>query len=123
MATRKTEVRDIERLHLLEELQLLFTSHRATRLTDGCSSDCLEIEDGFTCEEAGEACSLLCGNGRLDPGEYCDEGKHNGRRIAGCSINCRPFISPLYAVAFEFNLHAIISFVLKLVLISDFYSS
>src|SRR5262249_43062220 len=38
---------------------------------DGCSSTC-QVEPGYGCTGAPSVCTLLCGNGRLDPGEECD---------------------------------------------------
>ncbi|MGE0402654.1 MAG: kelch repeat-containing protein [Kofleriaceae bacterium] len=45
-------------------------------------TECLAISDGFTC--AGD--DVVCGNGRVDPGEACDDG--NTRLGDGCSADC-----------------------------------
>ena len=54
---------------------------------DGCSSDC-RIEDGYSCETAGKACSkaVQCGNGKIESGEACDDGNSNSGD--GCSSKC-----------------------------------
>ena len=72
------------------------------RSGDGCRSDCLSSE---TCgnrivdTSRGEICDgtpncapdcrsiLMCGNGRTDPGEQCDDG--NTTRWDGCGPDCR----------------------------------
>ena len=63
---------------------------------DGCSSNCLAIEDPFTCSRVDntaanpDTCSLRCGNGALDPQgthtEMCDDG--NTADGDGCSSDC-----------------------------------
>ncbi|MGE0402279.1 MAG: kelch repeat-containing protein [Kofleriaceae bacterium] len=45
-------------------------------------TECLAISDGFTC--AGD--DVVCGNGRVDPGEACDDG--NTTLGDGCSADC-----------------------------------
>ncbi len=57
---------------------------------DGCSSDCMTVEDGYVCEKANTSCEKLdenCGNGVLDSGESCDDGNHQSGD--GCSANCK----------------------------------
>lgn len=57
---------------------------------DGCASNCLAIEPGYTCPQAGAACEAiptpLCGNRTLDAGEVCDDG--NATSGDGCAANC-----------------------------------
>ncbi len=63
---------------------------------DGCSSKC-EIEKGYKCPEAGEACvkdggdndddTAVCGNGKIESGETCDDGNAEGGD--GCSAKCK----------------------------------
>ncbi len=71
---------------------------------DGCAGDCSVIESGYTCPEAGVACTKTdpddpgtgpgpdptipgCGNGVLDEGEQCDDG--NVLSFDGCSADCK----------------------------------
>jgi fibro-slime domain-containing protein len=56
---------------------------------DGCSANCLVVENGYTCNEPGVACALvaLCGDSRLIGGETCDDGNDIGGD--GCASNCR----------------------------------
>ena len=62
---------------------------------DGCSSDCMKVEDGFTCQKEGGACTKdsdpdshpNCGNGILDSDETCDDGNNKGGD--GCSADCK----------------------------------
>ncbi|MBK8693641.1 MAG: DUF4215 domain-containing protein [Deltaproteobacteria bacterium] len=69
---------------------------------DGCRSDCLsnetcgnrivdtargEVCDGMTNCAADCRSVLMCGNGRTDPGEQCDDG--NTSRWDGCGPDCR----------------------------------
>ena len=74
---------------------------------DGCSSDCLDIEDGYSCPDEGEECikdktgeqgdeddpntsgEKICGNGVVDSdkGEVCDD--HNDAGGDGCSADCK----------------------------------
>jgi cysteine-rich repeat protein len=54
------------------------------------------LGDGETCEDSVDldvTCSYspLCGNGRIDPGEQCDDG--NTEQEDGCSVRC--FREPL----------------------------
>jgi fibro-slime domain-containing protein len=59
----------------------------------GCSKDCKQVLPGFTCPTdngIGGACAPVtvpkCGDGRLDFGEYCDDG--NTANLDGCSSTC-----------------------------------
>jgi len=61
-----------------------------TAASDGCSADCLTVEPGFTCPEAGGGCSpavVTCPNAKIDAGEECDDGNSVGSD--GCSTNCK----------------------------------
>jgi len=83
------------------------------RSFDGCSAQCVVEEgrcgDGFVQRERGEFCEpsthdpdlpykcsadcqfvfLFCGDGKLDPGEKCDEGEENSNLPnARCRTNC-----------------------------------
>lgn len=56
---------------------------------DGCSSNCLATEKGFSCPTAGQACRqiALCGDGLVADSEQCDDGnKDDGD---GCSQRCK----------------------------------
>ncbi len=56
---------------------------------DGCSANCANVENGFSCPETGGVCSPvegLCGNGQFDLVEECDD--FNGNSGDGCSANC-----------------------------------
>lgn len=46
----------------------------------------MTIETGYECLVPGQLCTLLCGNGRMDSGEVCDD----GNRVSGdgCSSSC-----------------------------------
>jgi cysteine-rich repeat protein len=62
---------------------------------DACSNECLlSCTDDSTCDcdEAKGVCRPLCGNGRLDPGEGCDDAnKDNGDACSNkCQVRCRP---------------------------------
>lgn len=54
---------------------------------DGCTSDCLVVESGYTCPmpPVGGPC-WQCGNGFVEPGEACDEGTFADG--VGCEMNC-----------------------------------
>ena len=52
---------------------------------DGCSAKCA-IENGWTCAEAGKACSTVCGDGIVAGKEKCDDG--NTKADDGCSAKC-----------------------------------
>ncbi len=59
---------------------------------DGCDSSC-KVEPGYTCGTVGQTCIItpvplppVCGNGKLETGELCDDG--NVRSGDGCSSTC-----------------------------------
>lgn len=56
---------------------------------DGCSGNCLVIEPGYECIEAGTPCvrAQVCGDGVIVTGEACDDG--NADPSDGCSSNCQ----------------------------------
>jgi fibro-slime domain-containing protein len=56
---------------------------------DGCSRDCLAVEQGFSCQPAGSACRRIarCGDGVIASTESCDDG--NMKDGDGCSARCR----------------------------------
>jgi fibro-slime domain-containing protein len=56
---------------------------------DGCSSDCLGIEAGFSCYPTGKPCRVIarCGDGIVASSESCDDG--NGADGDGCSARCK----------------------------------
>ena len=62
-----------------------------SRNGDGCSNLCT-VEIGYSCGRIDntasnpEVCTLLCGNGALDPNEECDD--HNIVDSDGCSSSC-----------------------------------
>jgi fibro-slime domain-containing protein len=56
---------------------------------DGCSRDCLQVDDGYSCNPPGQQCHLLvqCGDGKRFLPELCDDGNlENGD---GCSNLCK----------------------------------
>ena len=53
---------------------------------DGCSSDCTQVEVGYTCPTAGQACVATCGDGIKTGTEGCDDG--NTTAGDGCSPTC-----------------------------------
>ncbi|MBN2718064.1 MAG: DUF4215 domain-containing protein [Deltaproteobacteria bacterium] len=56
---------------------------------DGCSGDCSEVTEGYSCIPPGKSCHLiaLCGDGQIQPPELCDDGaRYNGD---GCNENCQ----------------------------------
>ncbi len=59
-----------------------------TNSTDGCSADCLSVEDGWTCPKTGGQCSenAICGDKKLSGLEVCDDG--NAEDGDGCSADC-----------------------------------
>ena len=62
-----------------------------TQSGDGCSANCVSIEDGYICPNEGESCQKTvvtdkCGNGELDEGESCDDG--NTDDGDGCAADC-----------------------------------
>lgn len=44
-----------------------------TATGDGCSDEC-QVEVGFVCQGEPSECAKTCGNGKLDPGETCEDG-------------------------------------------------
>jgi fibro-slime domain-containing protein len=56
---------------------------------DGCASDCLEVEPGYSCIPAGRPCHLVarCGDGVVVHPELCDDG--NTSDGDGCSATCK----------------------------------
>lgn len=56
---------------------------------DGCSGNCLVIENGYTCDAPGNPCELvaLCGDSRRVLDEACDDGNTEGGD--GCASNCQ----------------------------------
>ncbi|MGB3050784.1 MAG: DUF4215 domain-containing protein, partial [Polyangiales bacterium] len=54
---------------------------------DGCSADCMKIEEGYRCPTVGVLCvPIVCGDSRIDPPETCDDGNATGGD--GCSATC-----------------------------------
>ncbi|QSQ18914.1 DUF4215 domain-containing protein [Pyxidicoccus parkwayensis] len=55
---------------------------------DGCSANCSEVEPGWSCDTAGEACVRTegCGNGKVEAPEKCDD--RNITSGDGCSSTC-----------------------------------
>jgi fibro-slime domain-containing protein len=67
-----------------------------TKSGDGCSGDCAAIEPGYTCNVAGTPCvptteQPVCGNGKLETGEQCDDGNTSKDASApdGCTADCK----------------------------------
>ena len=63
-----------------------------TKSSDGCSSDCLTIEKGFTCTKSldkskPDICTSKCGDGIKASDEACDDG--NTKDNDGCSADCK----------------------------------
>jgi cysteine-rich repeat protein len=56
---------------------------------DGCSSDCLVVDPGFSCNPPGQTCRPIarCGDGNLGRTELCDDG--NAEPGDGCSPSCK----------------------------------
>jgi fibro-slime domain-containing protein len=56
---------------------------------DGCSENCLHVEPGFSCANAGQACREIarCGDGLVAASERCDDA--NLTPGDGCSERCR----------------------------------
>ncbi|MFH1642945.1 MAG: DUF4215 domain-containing protein [Nanoarchaeota archaeon] len=52
---------------------------------DGCAPDCI-VEPYYECSGEPSYCTLLCGNGHLDPCEYCDDNDNDDND--GCSAEC-----------------------------------
>lgn len=55
---------------------------------DGCSKDCLDVDEDYLCLDEGEPCVrvVTCGNGVLEGTEACDDGDDDGGD--GCSDDC-----------------------------------
>ncbi len=55
---------------------------------DGCSANCLVLEENFACLTPGEACAstLVCGDGVIAGTETCDDG--NAKALDGCDAAC-----------------------------------
>ncbi|HTV23042.1 MAG TPA: DUF4215 domain-containing protein [Polyangiaceae bacterium] len=60
-----------------------------TESGDGCSSNCLVVEQGYACPTPGSRCELaaICGDGLLLLDEACDDG--NAASGDGCTQNCQ----------------------------------
>jgi len=60
-----------------------------TESGDGCSSNCLVVEQGYSCTNPGSSCeqAAICGDGLLLLDETCDDGNAVGGD--GCSSECR----------------------------------
>lgn len=69
-----------------------------TESGDGCASDCLSIEDGYTCLPQGGECTAIdepqpsggtvrCGDGLVSGDEACDDG--NTSSGDGCTSDCK----------------------------------
>ncbi len=56
---------------------------------DGCSSNCRQLEPGFSCSVDGVACLkvAVCGDGVVASSEQCDDG--NRMSADGCSDHCK----------------------------------
>lgn len=52
----------------------------------GCTGDCMTIEPGYECPTPGILCDKICGNGKKDGTEQCDDG--NSVSGDGCSSSC-----------------------------------
>ncbi len=63
---------------------------------DGCSHDCLTVEQDFVCGAPGQACvlSVVCGDRLVTGDELCDDGNVTGGD--GCSADCRQ-VEPGYS--------------------------
>ena len=55
---------------------------------DGCSSNCLVVEQGYVCPNPGSPCdqAAICGDGLILLGEACDDGNATGGD--GCTAEC-----------------------------------
>jgi len=60
-----------------------------TQSGDGCIANCLQVERGFSCPNAGKLCRAIarCGDGVVAASEMCDDG--NLVPGDGCSERCR----------------------------------
>lgn len=72
---------------VLDEQEACDDANRADG--DGCASDCLAVDPGFSCHPAGAACHVLalCGDGIVAPNEPCDDG--GTAEGDGCSARCQ----------------------------------
>lgn len=53
---------------------------------DGCSANCMIVEEGFICPGAGLACQAICGDALVRGAETCDD--NNVVNGDGCSGTC-----------------------------------
>lgn len=55
----------------------------------GCESDCSGPLPEYTCSGGNlthpDVCTPICGDGKVVPGELCDDGSDDGN---GCEIGC-----------------------------------
>lgn len=56
---------------------------------DGCDDNCLIMESGWLCEEAGKPCTPICGDGQILGDETCDSGL---RLPEGYCSDCRTIV-------------------------------
>lgn len=61
---------------------------------DGCGGVCGTCPDGIACNPIEGSCALLCGDGKLDPGESCDP-------PGSCPANCEAPDEACMSVALE----------------------
>jgi fibro-slime domain-containing protein len=56
---------------------------------DGCSADCLTVEQNFSCLVPGKPCesTVECGDGKVSGAETCDDG--NAEALDGCADDCQ----------------------------------
>jgi fibro-slime domain-containing protein len=56
---------------------------------DGCSANCLVVEQGYLCATPGASCeqAAICGDGLILAGESCDDGNDDGGD--GCAASCQ----------------------------------
>ncbi len=61
----------------------------ATESGDGCSANCLVVEQGYACTAPGSQCAqvAICGDALVISGETCDDANADGGD--GCSASCR----------------------------------
>jgi len=60
-----------------------YANNTGTAVCTSCAADYTTLTDGATSDSD---CVPKCGDGRLDTGEYCDDGNHNSHD--GCSSSC-----------------------------------
>jgi fibro-slime domain-containing protein len=60
-----------------------------TEAGDGCSANCLVVEQGYLCPTPGASCeqAAICGDSLLRAGELCDDANTQGGD--GCSASCQ----------------------------------